>query len=146
MVQWTCSLPPSLLGRLSKHTHMYMHTHAMSRMHTHTHTHTGRYLKPSTWLLCGTYRVCLSVRTTGMEWGRKTFGRQLVSTSMPEETIFLAYGYVDWKVHLRLMLASFFNPTVLLVTESWAWLNKAKIRLYPCSQEVRVYVSAMEDR
>ena len=31
MVQWTRSLPPSLLGRLSKHTHTHTHTH----MHTH---------------------------------------------------------------------------------------------------------------
>ena len=37
MVQWTSSLPPSLTGRLSKHTHAhtYIHTH----IHTHTHTH-----------------------------------------------------------------------------------------------------------
>ena len=27
MVQWTRSLPPSLLGRLSKHTHTHTHTH-----------------------------------------------------------------------------------------------------------------------
>ena len=29
-----------------------------------------------------------------MVWGRPTFGQQLLSTTTPEETIFLAYGYV----------------------------------------------------
>ena len=29
-----------------------------------------------------------------MEWGHQTFGRQLVLITTPEETIFLAYGYV----------------------------------------------------
>ena len=29
-----------------------------------------------------------------MVWGRQTFGQQLVLITTPEETIFLAYGYV----------------------------------------------------
>ena len=76
MVQWTRSLPPFLLGRLSKHTHTHARTHACTHahththMHTHTHTHTHTSL-PFTLLTCTTHTLLsLSTGSAGRHGGR----------------------------------------------------------------------------
>ena len=71
-MQWTHSLPPSLLGRLSKHTRTHTHAHTHTSTHTHMHTHTSTH----TCMHTHTHAGCLlptstsTCRDTGVQCGR----------------------------------------------------------------------------
>ena len=68
MVQWTRSLPPSLLGRLSKHTHTCTHTHTHAHTHTHIHTHMQTHTHAHTHRMVRIMEVIVNQTSSQRDW------------------------------------------------------------------------------